>query len=195
MLQNIYCTTTIIIYLWNFCGNTMVFGYTVVKKRKKSGHTLTDEDREASLATRKAKAELKKIELDIAKTQLESKKMEARADLEALRDTLYPPTETTEESRWEQIIMGLLSGMNKSQPVAGSNTSTMQSEVIPPHSQEPATMSIDDEELRNILDTIPKKYIKMGKKMSDEQLTTYIKNHLPLADDDTVSRAIAIVRE
>lgn len=155
-------------------------------KRKKTGHTLSDDDRERSAETRRQNAELKKIIFDTRKIELEALKLEKEADIQDLRNELFPQDDEDEENNIEDtLLMSILTPL----------ISKLQQPQETPIQTDKTSVSMDNVAIKEVLAKLPKQYLKMGKKLPPEQLTGIIKQQIPLLDEESVIRAIKIIKE
>jgi hypothetical protein len=150
-------------------------------------HDFSEQDREFSINVRKLKMEEKKLEYERRKLEHDVAMAELQEKLEDIRSAYEPETEEGSDGA-DAMMMGLLSSilMKGNAPVAVSASSTTPT----PNTKERLT----DEQLREILDTVPKGYRKLAKGMSDETLTGLIRSKLPNLDDDSINRGIQLIR-
>ena len=140
---------------------------------KSKGYTFNDEDREISKRKRKLAAELKTAEqsiklkeLDIAMRELELREAEI---LEQFDD---------EEDPIEKVVMQQLA------------------DLLPTLFKKKMPVSIDpikeltEEELNNIISTVPKKYLKLAKKMDSIVIITMIKSKFPEMQEIHINQII-----
>jgi hypothetical protein len=78
-----------------------------------------------------------------------------------------------------------------------SNSPQNQSSVVvnsqsPPQHQ--GKQHLTDTQIEQYLENVPNKYLKIGRKMGDEQLKLFITNQMPLLDDDTIQRVILNIK-
>lgn len=156
-------------------------------KREKTGHILSDDDRERSAETRRQNAELKKIIFDTKKIELEALKLEKEAYIQDLRNELYPQDDEDEDNNIENtLLMSILTPLI-------SKLKQPQQET--PIQTDKTSVSMDNVAIKEVLAKLPKQYLKIGKKLPPEQLTGIIKQQIPLLDEESIIRAIKIIKE
>lgn len=141
----------------------------------------------------------KERQLRRLKQKLEEREMEAEiAELEA---ELYGEEEESEESPMalmqspEALLMSIISqaALKRQSPAAETTSNAFNSNPLSTSSA--AGVKITDEEIRQFKSKLPKAALKYLKKSTDEELEAQIKSRLPNIDDDTIDRAIIILRE
>jgi len=183
----------------------------VVPKKKETEeeqrpYQFTDEDREKSAQLRLMRAELKKLEketkLDELKEELEFKKEELRLRREKrLMELSENPNDSSsmEDKLMMLILAPILSklGMNTLAPDGVISSAAAVGLSSSPLAKETAaaSMSLSDDILKQLLGKVPKSYLKIAKKMQKEELELLIKNQLPLVDEDTINRAILLLKQ
>lgn len=90
----------------------------------------------------------------------------------------------------EALMMTLINSA-----LAGKKSSSEKQNTLVSSSSLPASPKISDEELKSLKTQIPKTYLKIAKKMNDEQLSNQIKKQIGEVDEETIKRAIKIIRE
>lgn len=165
-----------------------IFGYRITKAKAspKSGTSLSDYDREKAKEIRDLNYQIKALE---KKRELEEKK----AELMQLKDELYEfvEEEAPEESSPESMLMMLLMNhMFKGQMPNPMQTPDPQG--VPVQQVEKITFS--DDEIRDILKSFNKTYIKIAKKMDDVSLKKAILGHQQNVAPESVDRAVQILR-
>lgn len=154
---------------------------------KKAGF---DEDARALAAERRkmnTEYENRRKELELAKMELEyelkMKKLEAEI------------AEYADEDEPDDI-----DGMFKTFITQSLNKRTVQGAAIVPHQTDisppnPARVSISNEQFKEYWDSLGGIKQKIAKMMSDDQLKGLIVSKIPNIDDDSLNRAIFMVRE
>jgi len=169
--------------------------------RKQSGrqHRLTEEDREKAAEVNKARFELQrlKIEKEKAILEMEQKKRELQLerDMAKLQEEINAYSDSddddAEDASPEKMLTGLFmsSLLNKNPP---QNNGGVVSQVSPLLSSPP--LSLSDEQLYEIWETVPKQYRKIAKSLTDEQINALISSKVGNVDTDTRTRALNIIR-
>ena len=176
--------------------------------KKQSKSTITDEQRQSSIETRRLNSELKQL-----RTEYEKQKLREQYELESLRmqeDKLklqqkiselkqdLEPEEYEEEDEEEELSLEKVLQMVLMQKLIpqGSETVTAQN-VITPNS--PQTVSepliLSDDEIKDYLRTLSKQQLKQAKLMPNSVLSKLIKTQLPSIEDDTLNRAITLLKQ
>ena len=179
-----------------------LFGLNITKaKEEYKGRNFSEEDREKATAIRQMNAKLKAVEkekallekqneLDELKEELEYEKQKRR---ERFIDVLDSDDE--EETDLNKMLLSLLAPhipkLLNSSIVSPLNPSETNNPVI---SNNTTMQNLDDEELLNLKKDIPKKYLKLAKSMSESNIQMFLKNQFPLWNDDTLSRAVAMLK-
>lgn len=155
-------------------------------------HQLDDVDREISLQTRQIRAEIKReIEQQrLIQQQLRTKKFELEiaqqeAELEAYKEEFGQGDPDELET---QIMQNFL--MPKLQQKQQGET---QQQVL---IQNPdfAKISVTDEELKQIMNNIPRSVLKMARKIQDVPLKKLVAGYMPGVNDDTLNRAVLLLK-
>jgi G3E family GTPase len=162
-------------------------GFVIERKKKDNRHNydFSDLDREQAVQKRKVNAELRKVkqEIEIAKAKAEL------YDLQEILEEYNAEEEPAEEikeglSLEDTLLLKLLGGVNLSGIQTPIQTAT----------EEKKPFSLSDEEIRSFIVSQPKAAIKAAKALPDAILKERIKAQLPEIDEDSVNRAIAILR-
>lgn len=157
-------------------------------KRKKYANSLENESVQAeafarSLEVRKNEAELRRLRHDLKVAQQRAEIEETKAYLNHLRDD---DDEAEAPSGIEEQFLGLLMNnfLKGSQSQQANNS---------PGNSPPESIDLPDEEIRNLIATIPKSQRKFGKALSDEQLKNIAKSRGNFTEK-TLNRAVEIFR-
>lgn len=159
---------------------TKIFG---TKEQKLERYQFNDNDRQTSADLRLLRAKRKSVleQIEIERANLELQK--AKIELEDLKAELLEDDDDEESgSTADAMITTLLTSVlaaNK-QPTAP---------VV-----EPQQTSLSDEDIKNIVHSIPEKYLKMARKMPEEQLRSIGKMQMPNLSDLDLNRAIAYIK-
>lgn len=175
------------------------------KKKQEKHYKFTDEDREISAEVREAEKRAK-----LAKIQKQQEIDEARLDLELLKlkaakneyeddeddfDDLIPEDDESLTSTLIKIfgpaIAQKMAANVSSNPVINNpnptSSSPTQEVVVDPG-------YISNEELSAIWENTPEKYRKIAVNLNDGLLGQAIKKQIPTANEDSIKRAIHIIR-
>lgn len=161
------------------------------KRKDHPGHILDDEDRKIGVETRQLRSRVKqekdKLELERAKLEHELEMMRMRADLEALQDELYGDEDEEEPAGGsnEALLASIL------MPMLTKQQAPPQQQITPPA---PSKRHYSDAEIHTLLEMIPRSMRKIAKKLPDDALIARARQHAPDADDETIEKAISIVR-
>lgn len=145
-------------------------------------HSFSDEDRETSALLRRQKAEIKIKEMQL---EAEIKRREQELRLQELEEQLgdFNDEEEEEGNSPEAMLMQMFA------PLIASRLSPQQ-----PTPAAPASLEVSREKLLQIYDELPNYVKKIAKKMSDEDIRTFIIGKVPNASKATIDEAIAIIR-
>jgi hypothetical protein len=146
---------------------------------RKKGHVADDNARAMSLAVRRENAELKHMEWEIKKMDLELEKLRREADIQDLREDLGFDEEddNSPENMFSQLIEKAFMAKFMSQGT--------------PPVEAPKTLS--DEEIKGLVDKIPKNTQKMIRSMSKEQAVKLAREQYPTLTEDTMNRAYDLI--
>jgi len=165
--------------------------------RKRKGFPFSDEDRAFSLQTRKENADIERrkrqLDLEERKLEHEKRKAELEADILEARNRISELNGTDEEegsdgSDTDAMLMLLLT------KVLGGNAPLSASASSAPNPPVATKISMTDEQIEEILASMPKRYVKLSRDLSDETLRAMILGKMPNVDDDTIQRAITRAR-
>lgn len=164
------------------------------KEPAKKRHSFTDDDRMLSAEKRKLKQrldlEILKLETTRDKLSLQAEIEQATQELQELRgdyDDEEPSGSSVEDTLITTLLTKVLSGQQQT-------TSSQVSPTLTTSSVAPLGVEMSNEQLETIWGSLPKKQQKIAKDMDDEQLKQLIKGQIPNVNDDTLVRAIGIVR-
>lgn len=161
------------------------------KQKKKSEYNgFSDMDRELSARKRQLNAEMK-YERQLKEIELLDEKInEIR---ERRLGDMYESDEPEEDSPEKVLLMSILAPVlqNMMVPGAGSNSETTPSQQEPA----PGMNNLTDEQILELIKKIPKSFLRLGKKLSNDELQTTIKMKFPGIDTNTLTRAVSIFRE
>lgn len=143
---------------------------------KNVNHTFTDDDRQAAVAVRTAKARTAEMRETVQQLRLQ-------ADIKELKEMIQG-TGGEDSSAADAALIALVGGLLQKQP------QQMQQQVVAP-----AEIHFTDEELEGLMEQIPKKILKKAREMDDVTIEKFIRGYQPNVDADTVQRAIAMLRD
>jgi len=158
----------------------------------KRGFNINDETREISLLSRRRNSELKDLKHQIETMRVQREFEQEKADLEDLKDELYPEEEATEETA-DQKILNLIMNLIQKQPSISSlfSKNVNNEPTLEPQNQ----VNFTNEQILSIIEKIPKKHFKQVKKLDDETLRKLIKSQVPTINQDSVERTLTVIRE
>lgn len=176
-----------------------LFGWKLTKVKTSaspiSGYELDDMDRLHATQTKQLRAEMKKIQQEI---QIEKQKFELdklRAEQEQLRQELFGDDEEDEEDEEpspEALFLPiLLNAFKPGQQPAQEQFFQQQA----PSKEQVQLVQYTDNEIREIMNKLPKKYIKLARNLDDNTIRKFIHSHQPGLNPETVDRALKILRE
>jgi predicted RNase H-like nuclease (RuvC/YqgF family) len=143
---------------------------------------LDDEARQQSLTVRKQNAELKQIEFETKKLDLERMRLEKQYDIERLKFELYGDDE--EEDGLESELMKILQPMLMQK--FGIGAVPVQNTPETPKTEE---KDLSDHEIMQLLDKLPKPAKKAVRTLSEEDAVRLGKDKFPMLSEKTLKRA------
>lgn len=157
-------------------------------RKKAPGFDFTDKERQEALEIRQLNAREKRalleMEWQIRKNELELKKLEQETEIQTLREELgYDDDKNSTESMFSGLLSQVFSGQTKS--------ATLTSPVLP--DEKPLFLDLTEEQIEEAYQE-NKKYMKYARKMTDEQLTAFVKSRIPNISDKSMKDIIARVR-
>lgn len=164
------------------------------KKKATVPHDLNDDDRDLSLQVRRNNALIRQKRQEL---EFERMRLEHQLEIEKLQrelDELRAEGEDDEEDDapdgtdaiMAALVGSILQGKN---PVVSPNQGPQQPETIVPK-----TRKYSDEEIRVLLEAVPKHYRAIMKKLPDDALLARARQYAPDADEESLNRAISMVR-
>ncbi len=113
---------------------------------------------------------------------------EARQELKELREELGEDSAEDTPDPMAQAFLSIITGaLNKAPAVSSFTPLTTHNDATPP----PA---FSDLQLIEMWDNTPEKYKMMARVMSDDKIREFINKQMPNADEDTINRALKIIR-
>lgn len=152
------------------------------KKDPRNNHTFTDEDRELARQTRILR--MQQLQSQI-RAETELNELRVKREKAALQQDIAELTgDEDDESEIVELMKPIINRAFPNPSMAPTVVGTTQMSV-----------SYSDDNLRDLKKRIPKVFLKQIRKMTDDELKGRIKNELPNIDDDSMHRALTIVRE
>lgn len=170
----------------------------IFERKKHSGHQLTQEDAEKAGELNKLRFENKRLALEreneINRLRAEREQLRLTADIDRIRSELGDEAGEDDSSGEDNALFNtlLMSILTK----AKNNTlpAAVPVSAYPPGAAAPPLIHLSDEELNKTWGELPKQYRKLAKTLSDDTIKSFIQQRLGLCDDDTLNRAVLIVR-
>lgn len=171
-----------------------LFGFEIRRKSKykpspRSGYVFDEEDQIAATEAKRLKAERNRLmqEMALERQKFELDKLrheQAQLYAEMAGDDDEEDDDDDGGPSPESMLMTLL--MSKIQPTPATPQGVPVQQVSRVH--------YTDEEINQILESIPKPVLKLAKKMDDATLHKHILARAPNVDEDSVIRAVAMLR-
>ncbi len=166
------------------------------KEENKPTYTFSDADRVAAAEKRRMAALMKK-QNDIMAEELEhlqqmQRQEQMREKIDSFKE-YFDRDRDDEPDDYEDDVPDEIEELAK-----GALATFIQKAQAKPEQQQaqqaikPATLS--DVQIQNFLKSIPSKYLKIAKKMEDEELRTAIISYAPNIDSDSIQRTITQIR-
>jgi hypothetical protein len=165
--------------------------------KERTQHSFDDEDRRASAVIRRARqeAELSRIrmEQEINNLRLKQEQIRLQQDIE---DMMADDDEDYDNDDKDLQMMRMFKPAidalsRKIAPEYSPNKASSLSQVS---ENPPSKEDLSNEELKQIWSMTPKLYRDRAKTFSDSQIKIFVSSQFPNWSDDTISRAVAIVR-
>lgn len=162
--------------------------------RENNGRDFSDDERDKGQITRLERAirrqRMEAMRLHLENLKQKQEEMLMRQQIGMLEDDLYGDEEDEdEEPGIDGLFSELIQNVMRKNPQAASA----------PEASAPVSVSIPDEQLRSMKTKIPAPMLKKLRGMNDEQIVEAISMHYPdliaQCDEDTVKRAVAVIRE
>jgi len=136
----------------------------------------------------------KERQLRRLKQKLEEREMQAQ--IEEMEEELYGDDDEEEDnpSSLMQSPEALLMSIIANATLKNNQPATVQTPILNNNS-DVAGVKITDEEIREFKKKLPKAALKYFKNLTDEELEAQIKAKMPHIDDNTIDRAVIILRE
>lgn len=162
-----------------------------LKKKSTRNRGFDDEEtgeqaREFSLDKRRLNKELRELRHEKEKIKGDIEIQKLKAELDYLKGTDEEEEGSGSEDKMINMLMlKLLSGGSLKNP---SPAQEVTSTVSPP-----VLLNLSDEDLKKAIGEMPKKLLKIAKKMPDEIIKANILKYVNV-DEDTLKRAVVLVR-
>ncbi|MBR9702436.1 hypothetical protein GOV10_00225 [Candidatus Woesearchaeota archaeon] len=149
----------------------------ILGKKKRYSYDFTDADRENSAEIRRLKGELR-----------QSKKMlclkQEIGELRNLAFDLRSEDDFEDVEEQPDFLNGMLEKL-----ISGALTPQQPTEA-----QTSQLIDMNDDELKQVIATIPKRQLTIAKKLDDDTLIKVASSHFPALNETSVKRAIALLR-
>jgi hypothetical protein len=170
------------------------------------GYNFSDEEREFGAEIRAKNKEIKLLKLEREKEleilKYEKDRLRLKAEINELKDELQPEYEEDEPMQDNQTdntfnnLLGTvaMAMMQKNQPQHTNNLQSSNPPQTNSKNNDDGKLSLNDEQLKDIISEIPKKYLILAKTMPDDTIKQYIRGKYPELDEETINRGIKIVK-
>lgn len=163
------------------------------ESKKHTGHVLDDDDREASKQTRMMKQQMQQMQMEIQQMRMERQLAREQMLLDELRGGSSNDDNDDDSGIQQMMMMALMNnmgGLGGQQPPTG---------MVPPAAALQAQQNVNlihysDEELMKVWNEIPRTQRKMLKVAPEALLRSKMREQFK-ADDDSIERALAIIRK
>lgn len=160
---------------------------------KTQRHDFSDSDRELATKVKQQNAELRKLELEIRKEELQNQKIKnrllAQQEINDLRSQMSFNNDDEEENNpLDNLAAGLLNKLMMGNTVADNSNH-------PQTLDKPATVSLSSEQIQEIINQLPKSALKIAKKMDNEQIRIFIRNRYPDIDEESINKGITMLKD
>jgi len=166
-------------------------GWFSIFKRKdaRHNHMFDDKDRELSLERKRMNIELENAK---KKNMIAEENMRHKLEMAQMQDELDELTgyddDDDDDGKVSTMLLSLFDKAKSLTPAASPQPQTIASS--------PAGVSISDEDLKQLWDGVPQMAKDYAPKCTDAQVCEFIKvKMLPQADDETIQRALKVVRQ
>lgn len=148
-------------------------------------HFLSDDDRDASIETRKAISNARARDIIREQERRDLKWEVERQELLARIDDVKASYEEEDSGGADAMLLQLL-GLTGQPPAPVVPTGTA--------THAPAAQRLTDEEIMNVIDSFDKKAVKIASRMPEQLLLSQLRAKVPGYDEDTYARAVRIVK-
>lgn len=165
------------------------------KLKGKKSTTLTDEDRKAAIEYRRMQTELRQRERMLAH---QNRLLELKTEQMDFIKTLNEVKGTKDKDEADNMLMNLLQMvMMRQQAMPPASTQAPPPTIQPMPGTEQADFADDmnEEQIRPIIEQIPKSVRKKLTNLPDESLAGLVLQHMPHASENTIISAIEILRQ
>jgi hypothetical protein len=174
------------------------------KSKKKQGYDFTDSDRDASAELRAKRKEIEMLKLEreneLHKLKIERQRLELMQEIDELKNIYAESdeddgTESSTELELIKMFAPMLIKNNQNTPNINGTAAPLAPN--PPQTQTAPSaqhVHLTDEQLNEIWNNTPKMAKMFAKKSNDDVVRTTIKSQINNIDDDSVERALKIIR-
>lgn len=169
----------------------------LIRKSSRPAHKLTEEDREKAAEVNRARFELQRYKIEREKSILEleqrKRELQLERDMAKLQSEISEYSDDDDENPADNadgMITGLLTSVLANRQVSPPAGGVSQ---VSPLSNPPA-LHLDDNQIYQLWAEVPKPARKIAKTMSDEQLKAIMLNKVGNIDEDTLARALNIIK-
>lgn len=162
-------------------------------------HNFSNDDRELSLEIREKKKEIALLKLDreneLHKLRIERERLQLKEDIDELKESYdnFDDLSSDNEDDSTTALIKLLAPLFLQNKVSSSVVPS-DSITSPPVQKEQPKQDLTDEQLLSIWKETPKIARKFAQSLSDENLRIQIEKQLPMVSNQTIARAIDIIR-
>lgn len=163
--------------------------------QERTVYNFTDEDRDKAIQVRKAKqqTQIQKEEFERLENQVlhTTRMLELKARLEEAKQNLaqFTNVNSGEDSSMDNMLVGLLTNVIQAK---GASPAASEMQSIPQNTA--AGLHLSDEDIKKIVDELPKTVRKFARNAPQNILEAKIKEMLPTIDQDSMNRAINYVK-
>jgi hypothetical protein len=172
--------------------------YNPLSWKSKQTYQFSDNERRASAETRQAIATTKALEEQLKQQELrlesQARQLELKARIQEAQNILDENGDNDDYDSGDDSTSQMI-GLLKM--VIGKSQSPMQNGVSEPSSSMPSQSSIGhytNEQIQEHLAQIPKPNMILLQKLDDKRIEQQIRNAFPTADNDSVSRALMLIK-
>lgn len=169
------------------------------KPEKGSNYEFSEIDRERALEARRSASERRALIQEqqdrLKDLQAQKRALDLERQIKRLEEQLNGDDDETEEPEEPEnadplaiIAAGFLQGMNKPQaPIMAPQNNLIT------HAPEP--LDFTDEEIKSIIDTIPKSQLAIAQKLPDSAIIKLIMQRLPYISDSSAKRGLEFLKK
>jgi hypothetical protein len=167
-----------------------IFGLKISRNRKKTDSPQAESEDMAELRNFKAEIKRQELKMKLAEQQLEHKErmMDLQDRIQEMQERMFGDDDDSGGGNVENMLMQFI--MQKGMQQQGSQP--LNTQHTPPPT--PAAVSISEEQLQEYWKSLPRIQRKMAKMASDEQIGALLRDKVKNIDDDSIKRAIELIR-